>query len=168
MRIFVTGPVGAGKSTFARQLAERASVPLCALDDLHWLRDPSGDRRRDPVERAALLAEVVAGPDWVVEGVQFKWADAAIAAADRIVVLDPGAWVTLVRLLRRFRFRRKSDPQGHRSRYAALAKELGWWRDYRVHERSQLAAKLAPVAGKVVRFRSGTADAAMEILRSEL
>ena len=64
-RIVVIGPTGSGKTTLAKQLAERHSVRHVELDALHWeanwVQAPK-DLLRARVE------EATAGHGWVVDG----------------------------------------------------------------------------------------------------
>jgi adenylate kinase family enzyme len=62
-RVVVVGTSGAGKTTFARTLAEILGVPHIELDALHW--GANWSIRADFVERAAQAA---AQPCWVVDG----------------------------------------------------------------------------------------------------
>lgn len=148
MRLFVTGPTGSGKSTLARKLAERAAVPAFALDDIHWIRHADGDRRRDSAERLPMLERISRGDAWIIEGVQFKWADLAMERADWIVILDPPRWRNIVRIMRRFSHRRLSSDR--RGTLKALKDKLRWSADYYGHERAMLFEKVDRWAGKVL------------------
>lgn len=149
MRLFVTGPTGSGKTTLARNIATQAGIPLYSLDDIHWVRHPNGDQRRNPDERAALLSEVVQQDAWVIEGVQFKWADEAMERAHHIIVLDLPRWRNLIRIGRRFLNRRLSSTRDRRGSVSALREELGWSKDYYGGERKLLFTKLKQWQEKV-------------------
>jgi len=157
VRVFVTGPTGSGKSTFAAMVAEAAALPLYSLDDLHWVKQPGGDRRRAPDERLALLMPLVRQSGWVIEGVQFKWADPALESADKIVVLDIPRWRNTLRILRRFAGRRRAYRHNPRATWSALREELRWSIDYYGHERAQLFETLARHREKVVVIHDETA-----------
>ena len=148
MRLFVTGPTGSGKSTLASKFAHQASLPLFPLDDFHWIRRPNGDVRRDPIERLALLEGLVLRDSWIIEGVQFKWADPAMERAERIVVLDLPRWRNTLRILRRFSGR-LSFQAGSRGTLRALMEEMRWSADYYGHERNMLFEKLGRWPGKL-------------------
>lgn len=150
VRVFVTGPTGSGKSTFADKISGAAGLPLHSLDDLHWEKGPSGDRRREPEQRLALLLPLVRQSSWVIEGVQFKWADAALDRADKIMVLDIPRWRNIMRILKRFASRRLASEHNPRATLAALREELRWSSDYYSHERALLFDKLARYRDKVV------------------
>ena len=149
MRIFVTGPTGSGKTTLAARLGDQIGSPVHTLDDIHWVRHPSGDRRREPEERLQLLERLVRRNAWIIEGVQFKWADAAMSQADLIVVLDVPRWRNISRILRRFTVRRLSTAPSPRGTVAALREEMGWSADYHSHERAMLFEKVARWPDKV-------------------
>lgn len=65
MRFLVVGTSGAGKTTFARQLAACLDAPHVELDALYWLPEW---QKRQVEEFQALVASATAGPRWVVDG----------------------------------------------------------------------------------------------------
>jgi adenylate kinase family enzyme len=159
MRVFLTGPTGSGKSTLSRQIASLLEAPLYSLDDIHWVRDAAGDYRRAPAERLALLESVAQQDAWVIEGVQFKWADIAIERADCVLVLDLPRLINLSRIARRFLGRRLAPLRDRRGTIAALREELRWSNDYYRTERRMLFAKLEPWTAKVI--LAGSSDEAL-------
>ncbi|GGC80872.1 deoxynucleoside kinase [Enterococcus wangshanyuanii] len=44
-KIVIAGPVGSGKTTFAKQLAMEKQIQIYELDNLIWQRTPQGDKR---------------------------------------------------------------------------------------------------------------------------
>lgn len=161
MRLFVTGPTGSGKSTLAAKLAQRTAVPLFPLDEIHWIRCLSGDRRRDPAERLSMLGEIVQLDAWVIEGVQFRWTDIAMERANRIVILDPPRWRTMARILRRFVNRRRFSGAGHRGTVKALLEELRWSADYYGHERRMLFDTIGQWSDKIIVVRDDKGERAL-------
>jgi len=104
--------------------------------------------------------------DWVIEGVQFKWADAALIRADRILVLDLPRWRNWLRILRRFIGRHRSGLPDTRGSLKALRQEFQWSKDYYGHERKMLFTKLAEWREKViVTHDSDTALSALDFTR---
>jgi adenylate kinase family enzyme len=110
-RIAVIGISGSGKSTFARTLARRTGLPLLHGDQLEWT---PGWRVRPQDDLAAMHAEWIARPRWIIEG----WVDpervARLEAADLVVDLDPSRWRCTWRVFRRMlnRARRDEMPVG--------------------------------------------------------
>ena len=99
--IVVKGTSGAGKSTFAAELARRLGLTYVELDALHhgphW-SEPTAEEFRTRV-RAAMAA---APCGWVVDGnYDSKLGELVVDAADAIVWLDVPLPVTLRRLWRR-------------------------------------------------------------------
>ncbi|WP_295926720.1 hypothetical protein [uncultured Xanthomonas sp.] len=158
MRIFITSPTGAGKTTLARRLGRRHCIACHALDDLHWLRRPEGDVRRPLEEKLPLLQRIVEGEHWIVEGVQFKWADAALARADHIVVIDAAPWRTTAQIVLRLgRQWLGLEAAAYRPTLARLPRMLAWSRDYHREERALLLAKLAPFRARTLLIRHSRA-----------
>jgi adenylate kinase family enzyme len=108
-RVNVKGTSGSGKSTFARELAERLGVTYVELDALHH-----GPNWAEPTveEFQARVREAMdASPDgWVIDGnYEAKLGDSLIGAADTIVWLDLPLPLKLRRVARRTRERIRDD-----------------------------------------------------------
>lgn len=101
-RIVVTGVTGTGKTTLARQLAERFGVCHVELDELHW--EANWVQATTEVFRAR-VAEATAGDGWVVDGNYQKTHDITWSRATMIVWLDYSLplilWRLGLRILRR-------------------------------------------------------------------
>jgi adenylate kinase family enzyme len=94
MRVLVTGNAGAGKSTMAAKLGASWDLPVFGLDTIVWR---PGWKSTPANERKAELAELIAKPAWVVDGVSSTVAN----AADLVVFLDYPPSVCTLRCLRR-------------------------------------------------------------------
>lgn len=64
-RILIIGNAGAGKSTFAKQLAERLKLPLVHLDRLYWCGNWE-HLSRDAFD--AVLQVELDKPEWILDG----------------------------------------------------------------------------------------------------
>lgn len=97
-KVLVIGPGGAGKSTFARVLAERTGLPLVHLDALHWRpgwTPPSNEEWLETVDR------LVREPRWVMDGNYGGTLDRRMSACDTVIFLDLPRRLCLWRVLRR-------------------------------------------------------------------
>jgi adenylate kinase family enzyme len=97
-RILVVGPCGAGKSTFAKQLASLRGLPLWHMDRVHWR--PGWV----PLEKAALAEEVqaiVEGEAWVIDGTYASSLMERLSHTQLVVHLDYPRSVYMPRLFKR-------------------------------------------------------------------
>ena len=107
-RILVIGSGGAGKSTLARQVAERLALPIVHLDARYW---HAGWTTTPKDEWAREVARLIAGDAWVMDGNYSGTLDLRIPAADTVVFLDVPRLVCLWRVVkRRMEFRNRSRP----------------------------------------------------------
>jgi adenylate kinase family enzyme len=84
-RIVVIGCSGAGKTTLARELAHRLSIPHIELDALHWERNWTEATLADFRARADAATR---GDTWTLDGNYSKVRDIVWARADTIIWLD--------------------------------------------------------------------------------
>jgi adenylate kinase family enzyme len=97
-RVLVLGSPGAGKSTFARRLAERTGLPLIHLDRHFWRAgwtEPHPDAWRQQV------AELARQPRWIMDGDYSRTLDIRLPRAETVVLLDTPRWLNVARVLKR-------------------------------------------------------------------
>ncbi len=103
-RIHITGNAGSGKSTLASRIGEALDLPVFGLDQVVW---QPGWKKSPPEFRNEKLAELLAEPEWVIEGVAKPIRD----AADVIIFLDVSRPVAYFRCARRnWRYLFRSRP----------------------------------------------------------
>jgi adenylate kinase family enzyme len=98
MRYVVIGTSGAGKSTFARSLAEATGGHYVELDQLHWA---PGWTERPRCEFAQAVAAATEGPAWVIDGNYSAVRDIVWPRASHIVWLNFSRAVVFSRIVRR-------------------------------------------------------------------
>jgi adenylate kinase family enzyme len=97
-RVLVYGVTGSGKTTLARQIAERTATPWYSVDDLTW--EPGWVGVPEEEQRRRITA-ICARPRWVLDTAYSQWLDVPLARVQLIVALDYPRWLSLGRLMRR-------------------------------------------------------------------
>ena len=150
MKIHIIGGPGSGKTFLAERLSKRLGIPHYDLDDLQW--DPEQDSygtKRDPAERDALLDQLLKEPDWIMEGVYYKWCGQCFADADTIYLLTVLRWKCRYRIVRRFLRRKLGLEQGKKESLRSLTKLLKWADHYHMVNLPEIRKRLAPYSEKV-------------------
>ena len=166
-KVLVIGAGGAGKTTLAKQIAERTGLPLIHLDQVFWSAGwiPSPDEAWDRT-----IAELVARASWVMDGNYGRTLEPRLAACDTVVFLDLPAPVCVWRVVkRRWQYRGRHRPDLPAGCDEALSLEfLRWIWTYRRRRRPGILARLAALrphqravilrnSGDVQRFVAGLA-----------
>jgi adenylate kinase family enzyme len=84
-KILIIGCPGGGKSSFARELHKRTSLPLCHLDMLFWNADKTTVTREILCER---VREVLRGDEWIIDGNYSATLPMRLEACDTVFFLD--------------------------------------------------------------------------------
>jgi adenylate kinase family enzyme len=125
-RVMIIGQPGAGKSTLARQVADRLGLPVVHIDHIHW---QAGWVERSFAEKTRMCLEAEAGAAWVFEGGHSATWDNRMARADMVIWLDRTVALRLWRVVKRavlYWGRRRSDmPDGCVERFGP--ESLPFW-----------------------------------------
>ena len=97
-RVLVIGSGGSGKTTFSKELAARTGLPLVHLDQLFW--SPGWVAMPDD-EWDALIAQVIAGDAWIMDGNYGRTLAVRLEAADTVIFLDMSRLVCTWRIIKR-------------------------------------------------------------------
>lgn len=102
VRVVVLGPGGAGKSTFARQLAAATGAAWIEIDKIFW---QAGLKPLSIQEWEALQAEAFRGDAWIADGDlgPYDSLEVRLRRADTVVMFDVPLWRCAWRSLRRSR-----------------------------------------------------------------
>ncbi|HXH60539.1 MAG TPA: AAA family ATPase [Fimbriimonadaceae bacterium] len=101
-RVIVRGTSGAGKTTFAKALAEKIGCRYVEMDAIHHMPNWT-ERPRE--ETRTIVDEIVKGDAWVIDGNYSHALEGHVEKADAIVWLDYGFifvfWRLFIRTVRR-------------------------------------------------------------------
>ena len=97
-KVLIIGCPGGGKSSFARELHRRTSLPLCHLDMIFWNADKTTVSRETLCER---VREVLRGDEWIIDGNYSSTLPMRIEACDSVFFLDMPAELCLEGVRRR-------------------------------------------------------------------
>lgn len=101
MKIAILGYAGSGKSTLAKRLSAQYHLPLLYLDTVQFVENW---KERDRGEAAAMVADFLHNPDWVIDGnYPCFLLKERLEAADSILFLSFSRPRCLLRVLGRYR-----------------------------------------------------------------
>lgn len=98
-RVAIIGCPGSGKTTFARQLAEKSGLPLYHLD--YYYYDASKDYPADKTAWRKQVTALVSKNRWIIDGNYKSTFDIRLPRADTIILLDFPRRVIIWRMLKR-------------------------------------------------------------------
>jgi len=102
-RIAILGRGAAGKSTLAKQLSERLTLPVIELDELFWRPGPTPT---PPDDWQHTHDQLIGHDRWIIDGDLGEYdnrLDERMARADTIIILDFPLHISVIRALRRSR-----------------------------------------------------------------
>ena len=155
MKIHIIGCSGSGKTHLARALSKKYQIPHFDLDDIQWDNSTAGyGVKRPPEERAVLLQQILARPDWIIEGVYHKWVRQSFEDADVIYVLDMPGRVCKARIILRSIRRKLGMEPGKRETLQSVRNLLQWTDTFLNKNMKEIRDMLRPYGDKAVWLRS--------------
>lgn len=97
-RVLIYGVTGSGKTTLARQVADRTGIPWHSVDDLTWEQGWVAVALEEQRNR---IAAICAEERWILDTAYGQWLDVVMPRTELIVGLDYPRWRSLSRLVRR-------------------------------------------------------------------
>jgi len=172
-RVSVVGNSGSGKTTFARELANKLGVPYLELDAVFHQPGWSQLAMEEFRDR---VARVIAEPGWVIDGNYSAVRDLVWQRADTVVWLDIPRAVVMRRLVRRTVTRlltRRELWNGNRERWSNLFRRdpdksvLAWaWAMHRTYRDLYSAAANDPANRHLTFITARGSDDCETLLRA--
>ncbi|MBT2653025.1 MULTISPECIES: hypothetical protein [Oceanobacillus] len=149
-KVHIIGSVGSGKTTMARAIKTILDIPHIELDNIVWIRDSTGDRRRDLEDRDALLQSYVQQNHWVIEGVHISWVNSSLENADAIIFLDMPYYIRIYRIIRRFILQKLGkESANYKPTLSMFFHMIRWNHDFENKSRETILTQLQPYREKV-------------------
>lgn len=98
--INIIGTTGSGKSTFARQLAQKQQLQYIELDNLLWLDDWQESTNEALLNKLKIAVET-AETGWVLDGLYTRTIPMMMEKVDTVIWLDYSFHINLYRLTKR-------------------------------------------------------------------
>jgi adenylate kinase family enzyme len=153
-RIMVVGAGGAGKSTFARALADLTGLPLIHLDRHDW---KPGWMPTPPEEWEDCVRRLSSGEAWIIDGNYGGTLSLRVQRCDAIVFFDVPRVVCVGGILSRwltYQFKPRPDlPDGCQERLSPAFIRWVWEYPRRSRPRIEAALQQAGPEAEVVRIR---------------
>ena len=155
MKIRIIGGPGSGKTFLAEKLSKEYGIPNYDLDDIQW--DNASDhygKKRDPLEREALLNDILKRDDWIIEGVYYAWCKQSFDDADKIYLLSVPRRKYRRRIIRRFFRRKLGMEKGKKETVKSVRALLKWADKYNTENMAEMISLLEPYSNKTTKINS--------------
>ncbi|OME77175.1 hypothetical protein BK120_26975 [Paenibacillus sp. FSL A5-0031] len=152
-KIFIIGVVASGKTTLAKRLSQKVSVPCYELDSIVHHQTSTGRHKRSAEEQIEVIKEIDIHGTWIFEGTDRESYQCLYEMADTIIFLDTPLWTRRIRILKRFLKQNLGIEKCHYKPDILMLKMMyTWTRDFE-QNRSGFEAKLKKYKEKVIRLR---------------
>ncbi|QHW33792.1 hypothetical protein GZH47_25330 [Paenibacillus rhizovicinus] len=152
-KILIIGIVASGKTTLARSLSRKISVPWYELDTIVYHKTLTGRYKRSPEEQIEVIKEIDTKGTWIFEGTDRDSYQCLYQMADTIIFVDTPLWKRKIRILTRFVKQKVGIEKSHyKPDFKMLKMMYKWTRDFE-QSRDSFENKLKIYNEKVIRLR---------------
>ena len=100
MKILIVGPVGTGKTTYAKRISEESNIKYWEIDSI--VHDDKNSIKRDEKAQRKIIDEINKNSNWIIEGVLRKNLYYLLEMADTIMFIDTPKDIRTKRIIKRF------------------------------------------------------------------
>lgn len=126
MRIYIIGPVGSGKTTLSKKLANKYHTKSYELDKVVW-DDSNGNHKRNFIERDQLFQKIIQHKSWIIEDVGRKCFVEGVKKADVVYYIALPITTLLYRVVRRWIHQRRGyEAYSYPPTFQSLIQMMGW------------------------------------------
>ena len=147
-RILIIGSPGAGKSTFAKELAKRTGIPLFHLD-LIWFHDNGVMESREIFDKK--LQETLETERWIIDGYYPRTLEHRLKYADIVFFFDLPEEICYEGAKQRLGIKRDDNPIFETELSESLSERI---LTFRIFNTPYIEDLLDDFEGKIIRFRS--------------
>ncbi|NBU34273.1 AAA family ATPase [bacterium] len=105
-KVSIIGCPGAGKSTFARALSNKTSIPIEHLDFYNHQKEH--DYENDKVSWIDKIGELTSNDSWIIEGNYGSTYEQRFTKSDTLIFMDISSWLSIWSVIkRRIQYRNK-------------------------------------------------------------
>ena len=147
-RILIIGSPGAGKSTFAKELAKRTEIPLHHLD-LIWFHNNGDMESREIFDKK--LQEILETDRWIIDGYYPRTLQRRLKFADTVFFFDIPEDVCLEGAKQRLGAKRDDNPVYETELKEGLRERI---LTFKIFNTPYIEDLLDDFEGKIIRFHS--------------
>lgn len=150
--VYITGPVGSGKTTLAKRLSQQSGIEFYSLDIVMYQKVKStwGNVPRDEATRNKLFHNIMMLDSWIIEDAGRKRFKRGFEEADMIIFLYPNAIVRRIRIIKRYIKQKLKMEQCNYNPNKIMLKKMFEWTASFENGKDDLQERLEAYKEKVV------------------
>lgn len=150
MKILITGIVASGKTTLAKELAERLDISHFEIDSI--VHDDLNKQKRSVLEQLNIIEEIDLNKDWIIEGTLRKKLDVLLEKCDKIIFMDISLKIRKRRIITRFIKQRLGlEKCNYKPTFEMLRLMFKWTKDFE-DTKDEFLERLLVYNDKVIRI----------------
>lgn len=155
MKLYIIGSVASGKTTLAKKLSKKLSIPWYELDSIVHMNSDRGEIRRTPEQIDNEFNKILLTENWIIEGVARRYFDKGFKEAEKIILLDTPPLKRRYRILKRWIYQNlKLEKCQYKPTIKMLFSMYGWSNDFDKSKKN-LMDRLYEHKDKLVIVRDG-------------